>query len=61
MSNANSTGAKHSDVAPILRVVFPNMSENDLAVLDEELTGILMMLYEDWVRNPNATPKSEEL
>jgi len=48
-------------IAPILRVVFTDLSEDDLRTLNDMLAEIFLMLYDDLVAHPNATPESEGL
>ncbi|MDB5870684.1 MAG: hypothetical protein JWQ07_126 [Ramlibacter sp.] len=60
MSNANRDGKEHSDVAPILRAIFPTMSEADLRLLHNGFASILSKLYEDYMRYAVA-PKEQTL
>lgn len=50
MSTANSTGNEHGDVAPILRALFPELSEAELYEAHAEFAHFLGLLFDDWAR-----------
>lgn len=48
MSSTNSDGKEHSDVAPILRAVFPEFTEDELQRAHVEFARFLGLLYDDY-------------